>query len=143
MVTETPMHLKPISPLVSALGIPYWLVALRRTEGSERARGVSWVIYDSAGTNANGFKNFGIKGAFPYTMYTDKGNVIDAWAVDDWLSADRDNDSAPGDDIDVMHGLAGNEVLFGDAGDDKLWTRFIFRKRSTERACTSDSRRRD
>lgn len=61
--------------------------------------------------DGNGFKPFSIKGSSPYTMYTGKGNVIDAGAGDDWASAGFGNDTVHGsDDKDEIHGLAASRV---------------------------------
>lgn len=65
-------------------------------------------LKSGVGADGGGLANFIIKGAYPYTDYTDKGNVIDAGEGDDWVSAGWANDSVHGgDDKDVIHGLAG------------------------------------
>lgn len=92
------MDLAPVGPLVSAVRIAHRLVALKRAERRKRARGLTWVICDNAGTAPNWLKTSTVRGAYPYTDYTDKGNVIDAGEGDDWVSAGWGNDSVHGGD---------------------------------------------
>lgn len=90
-------------------------------DGVEITRGFTWVTFKPPGVDAHGNYVFEIKGAYPYTDYTDKGNVIDAGAGEDWVSAGWSNDTVHGgDDNDEIQGLAGNDALFGDAGNDNI-----------------------
>ncbi len=81
--------------------------------------------------DGNGSEPFSIKGSSPYTMYTDKGNVVDAGAGDDWVSAGTlgadtiegrgGNDAlSGGDGVDFIDGGTRDDMLLGGAGADTI-----------------------
>ena len=96
--------------------------------GTELARGFSWVVY--AGTDDSGKAETNFVGAnvFPYipapqgSYVESTGNIIDGGKGNDYIYSGTGYDLVHGGEgNDSITGLGGSDILFGDAGNDEIW----------------------